>query len=123
MADLRVLVIEDNADARILYRQALETEGCLVNEAKDGLEALRLLSKGELPDLILLDLSMPNMGGAEFMDAMRAREYLARIKIIVVSGWDDVRARATELGAWDYLRKPFELRKMSALLQRALREK
>jgi CheY-like chemotaxis protein len=66
-----VLVADDDRDTRLLVRTVLEHAGHVVVEAENGSAALSLAER-ERPDLILLDLSMPSMGGAEFMRALRA---------------------------------------------------
>lgn len=116
-----VLIIEDDADARRLLKKALILENFEVLEACDGIDALLLLQKVACPDLILLDLSMPRMGGAEFIRQLRAIEKFSQVKVAIVSGWDDLAALARDAGADGYIRKPVGLgdlqRQVTQLIQ------
>jgi len=115
-----ILVIEDSEDSRALVELALQDENYDVITASTGLEALELLEEGACPDLILLDLSMPEMPGEEFMLELRKHEHCSHSKVIVVSGWDDVAKRAQDMGATGYLRKPFDLRVLAREVRRQL---
>lgn len=106
----RVLIIEDNLDARILYQRALEMEDFEISLASSGKEAFRLLEDGSsLPSVILLDLTMPEMSGEEFMKRLRANSSWDSIKVIIVSGWDNLKTRAQEMKAQGSVRKPVDL--------------
>lgn len=104
-----VLVTDDNDQARLLLRHILEREGFQVEEAKDGLQALDKAAVLH-PDLILMDVKMPNMNGFEVVEKLRSDPRSARIPIIVVTAIarepKDV-AKGFGLGADDYLMKPF----------------
>ena len=115
-----ILVIEDSEDSRALVEIALQDENYDVTTAASGLEALQLMADGACPDLILLDLSMPNMPGEDFMIELRKHEHCSHTKVIVVSGWDDVAQRAQDIGAVGYLRKPFDLRVLAREVRRQL---
>jgi CheY-like chemotaxis protein len=115
-----ILVIEDSAESRTLVQIALKDENYEVVTAASGIEALDLLSGGICPDLILLDLSLPNMSGEEFMIELRKHAHCSHAKVIVVSGWDDINQRAREVGATGYLRKPFDLRILAREVRRHL---
>jgi len=82
-----ILVVEDDEDARILIRRALESAGCTVHEAENGREALRLLDE-TTPDLILLDLMMPEMDGFEFIAELRADATRRHLPVVVVTARD-----------------------------------
>ena len=107
-----ILILEDNVDTRDLYKLALETEGHKVELAGGGGEALTYLQNNPAPELILLDLSMPGMGGAEFVDRLKGNADWKNIKVVVISGWDNLQNKAAELGAVGYLKKPFDLSKL-----------
>jgi two-component system KDP operon response regulator KdpE len=104
-----VLVVEDSEDMRFLFERALAMENYRVLMAEDGREGLRILEGSQCPDLVLLDLSMPHMDGAEFIRHLRAHDRCAQVKVAIVSGWDNLAARATKLGADGYVRKPIDL--------------
>ena len=80
----RVLLVEDDPDARMITRGSLEKERWAVDEAHDGREGLRRLSE-EKPDIVLLDLNMPNMDGFEFAEEMRSNPEWRDIPIVVLS--------------------------------------
>jgi CheY-like chemotaxis protein len=104
--DLRVLIVDDNADIRRLVRLRLEMEGGfeVVPDAADGRAAIEAVGL-HLPDVVLLDLSMPVMDGLEALPLLR--QALPYGRIIMLSGFDSVRfrARALELGADEYVEK------------------
>jgi signal transduction histidine kinase/CheY-like chemotaxis protein len=79
-----VLVVEDDPATREVIRRALERDGWLVREAKNGREALALMSE-EAPDLVVLDLMMPEMDGFEFVSRLRASDSGHRIPVVVVT--------------------------------------
>jgi CheY-like chemotaxis protein len=81
-----VLVVDDDPDVRNVLTLFLQAEGFRVATAADGLEALEYLHRGEVrPDLILLDLAMPRMGGVQFRQAQLQNADLAKIPVVVVS--------------------------------------
>lgn len=82
---LRVLVADDNADTRDMFRIYLETVGLEVGVAADGAAAMRL-AKNELPDVIVLDVRMPRVNGRDVARLLRADKATSRIPIIVLSG-------------------------------------
>ena len=83
----RVLVVEDEAATRYMMRRILGSEGCRVDEAENGRQGLEQVS-AQRPDLILLDLMMPEMDGFEFLTALRANRDWASIPVIVVTAAD-----------------------------------
>jgi class 3 adenylate cyclase len=109
--DARILVVDDDPLNRDLLRLALEREGCEVTTADDGMRALRML-RGEPGriDVVLLDVVMPEMDGYEVLRYLKGDPELARLPVIVVSALDDISSvvRCVELGADDYLTKPFD---------------
>lgn len=102
---IRVLLADDAADMRMLVRMALEVDGRfeVVGDASDGAEALELLEQ-EQPDVVVLDMGMPNVDGLQVLTSMRERGLLA--KVLAFSGFNGgVEEKATALGADGYLRK------------------
>jgi two-component system KDP operon response regulator KdpE len=116
---LRVLVVDDEPPIRKLLRTGLGTQGYVVLDAADGKEALEMA--GQNPDLIILDLGLPDMQGFALLRTMRERN--DRVPIVVLSSRDDEAAKveALDLGADDYVTKPFGMDELLARIRAALR--
>ena len=84
-----LLVVDDDADLRRMFRAALTLAGFEVNEASDGLEALRRLDGDRLPDLIILDIRMPMISGHAVAQEVAAQAHLRHIPVMVVTGSDE----------------------------------
>lgn len=82
----RVLLIEDELDARQNLQSLLQSRGYLVDTAENGLQALEMLREYKKPDIVLLDLEMPIMTGWEFCVELRKHERLADLPIVIISG-------------------------------------
>ena len=109
-----VLIVEDDPETREMIATLLTTEGFYAVGAEDGLEALHLLRTvrhraPQAPCLVLLDLTMPRLGGHEFRRAQLNDPILARIPIAVMSGATDATERGLTLGAVATLTKPIDL--------------
>jgi signal transduction histidine kinase len=104
----RILVVDDEMLNRVLLSTNLRESGYFVEMASDGLQALQLLRTGEF-DAVLLDLIMPRMDGYQVLAEMRSDALLRRIPVIVISSIYDMESivRCIEMGATDYLAKPF----------------
>jgi len=120
----RALVVDDERMNRLLLRRALETEGHVVVEAANGREALERLRE-DAPDVVLLDLVMPELDGYETLQQIKADPNLAHVPVIIISGVDELGSvvRCIEMGATDYLPKPFEPAILRARLQSSLAAK
>ncbi len=122
----KVLVVEDDPDIRELVRFNLTQEGIVVEEAQDGAEAMQRI-KRRAPDLVLLDLMLPGMTGLEVCRALRASRETAALPIMMVTAksTETDKVLGLELGADDYVVKPFSPRELvarvKALLRRAQR--
>lgn len=103
----RILIVDDEPDLLELLAVLLESEGYAVDQAVNGAEALER-TESTLPSLILLDMKMPVMDGAQFAKLFRAR-HGAAVPIVVMTAADDAKRRSAEAGAAAYLGKPFEL--------------
>lgn len=116
-----VLVTDDDADTRALFRIMLELSGCAVVEASDGEEAVRLAESAR-PDLILMDGSLPLLDGLVATRRIRELVHVGRVPIIFVSGHAESSflARAREAGCDDYLVKPFRLEQLGGVLEKYL---
>ncbi len=117
----RVLVVDDGAMNRRVLRAALEREGHEVAEATNGREALEML-KDRAVEVVLLDLVMPEMDGYETLAAIKANPALRHLPVIVISGVDELDSvvRCIEMGATDYLPKPFNASVLRARLGASL---
>lgn len=119
----KILLIEDDVQIQELVRFNLEKEGFAVYTASDGEQGLDLALK-EKPDLIILDLTLPVIDGYDVCKILRAQKDTAAIPIIVLSARDDVADKVIglELGADDYITKPFSSRELFARIKARLRE-
>ena len=119
-----VMVVEDFEDNRFMMRRLLEMSGYRVLEAINGEEAVRI-AELELPDLILMDLSLPLLDGLAATRRIRQRDGLRHVPIIAVSAHDtaDFHAEALAAGCNDYVTKPIDFDQLEALLHRLLPEK
>jgi len=114
-----ILVVDDKPAVRSLVRDYLVEEGFRVVTAEDGIKALSV-ARHEKPDLILLDILMPEMGGHAFMRAYRKERDTPIILLTAkVEEWDKV--LGLELGADDYVTKPFSMRELVARIHAILR--
>ncbi|MCB0527464.1 MAG: response regulator [Saprospiraceae bacterium] len=104
----KILIVEDHDSLRYLMGAFLSRQFEVVG-AKNGLDAMSWLGKGQLPDVIVTDMSMPALNGAELLDNLRCSGLYADIPVVVISGREDdeEEKRIKQLGARAYLRKPF----------------
>lgn len=117
-----ILIVDDEMDTLLPLRRSLEVENYRVIEAWDGLEAINK-AKTEIPDLILLDLMMPGMDGYEVCGKLRNEPVTQNIPIIMLTAKGYVRdkVKGLEIGADDYVTKPFNLNELKARIKSALR--
>jgi two-component system NtrC family sensor kinase len=108
-AGSRLLVVDDNETNRNLLRRRLERQQFSVAEAADGRQALQQLESGNF-DLVLLDIMMPELDGFQVLERMKADPKLSDLPVIVISALDELQnaVRCIEMGAEDYLFKPFD---------------
>ena len=115
----RILLVEDDATLRDGLQLALRNQGFAVETAGDGHLAQRLLA---LPfDLVVLDLMLPGPGGLEILRALRARDGRTPVLVLTARGDESDKVVALELGADDYVTKPFGLRELIARVRALLR--
>lgn len=114
-----ILIVEDDPKVRLLLRRCFESEGYRVTEAGSGAEAIEHISRGSF-DLITLDLKLPDGDGLSVGREIRAR---STVPIIMVTGKGDTidRVVGLELGADDYITKPFHIREVLARVRAVLR--
>jgi DNA-binding response OmpR family regulator len=116
-----VLLVEDEESLRKVMRDLLERDGYTVAEAADGVQALDAVDR-HAPDVILLDLNLPGLDGYSVLQQLRSRAATSRIPVIVLTakGDEDNEVRVFQLGADDFLTKPFRARALSARLEAVL---
>jgi CheY-like chemotaxis protein/phosphoribosyl 1,2-cyclic phosphodiesterase len=117
----RILVVDDDGDIRVLARHALSQDGHSVIEASSGEEGLALV-KSWSPDLLVLDLLMPDQGGLDVLKILRSNSLTQALPVLVLTGMDDeanIRA-AFEQGATDYVTKPFSVPQLAARVRACL---
>jgi two-component system KDP operon response regulator KdpE len=115
----KILVVDDEPQIRRMMRTTLTSSGYQVDEAKTGEEALEKLRSYQ-PDLVLLDLNMPGMGGLEACRAMREGSDVP-IVILTVRNAEKEKVEALDAGADDYVSKPFGMQELMARIRAALR--
>ena len=118
-APLKVLVVDDEPPIRKLLRMGLSTQGYEILEAPNGKASLDLLSQN--PDLVILDLGLPDMQGLELLRMMRARNEAVPIVVLSSRGDEVGKVQALDLGADDYITKPFGMDELLARMRAALR--
>ena len=106
---MKVLVVDDEADLRLLVRIVLSDAGYEVEEACDGGEALELLEDGDDIDLVVLDIRMPHVDGFAVLERLRAADLLSKYKIVAISAHAEKTTveRAIADGAIAFVQKPF----------------
>ncbi|MBP7744998.1 MAG: response regulator transcription factor [Phycisphaerae bacterium] len=116
----RIVIIEDEPDLAMGLRDNLEFEGHTVAHGADGQTGLRLVTEHPT-DLVLLDIMLPDLDGFEICRRLRAAGYTMPIVILSARGQEIDKVRGLELGADDYVTKPFSLRELLARVHAALR--
>ncbi len=116
-----ILVVDDFDDTRLMMRLWLERRGYKVIEASDGVQAFEV-ARRESPDLIIMDIEMPEMDGLAATRRIRSEEHLAVVPIVAVSayGAEHWRERAIEAGCNEYVSTPFDPAQLEELLKSLL---
>jgi type II secretory ATPase GspE/PulE/Tfp pilus assembly ATPase PilB-like protein/ActR/RegA family two-component response regulator len=119
--EAKVLLVDDEDQLRRVMKDLLERDGYEVTEAADGVEALDQVDR-HAPDIIVLDLNLPGLDGYGVLSHLRSRPATQDIPVVVLTalGDEDSEVRVFELGADDFLSKPFRARALSARLQAVL---
>jgi two-component system nitrogen regulation response regulator NtrX len=115
-----ILIVDDEEGIRQVLSDCLRDEGYRVVLAEDGFQALRLLAE-EPVELVLLDVWLPNMGGIEVLQRIKAEH--PEVEVVVISGHGNINlaVQAVKLGAFDFLEKPLSLEKTITVVQNALK--
>lgn len=122
MTGEKILLVEDEPAIREMAAMALERSGFTLVEASDAVEAEAVLAEG-LPNLILLDWMLPGTSGIELARRLRRDDYTREVPIIMLTARtdEDDRVRGLEVGADDYVTKPFSTRELAARIKAVLR--
>ena len=115
----RVLVVDDEPPIRKLLRMGLSAHGYQVTEATNGKNALELLGKS--PDIIILDLGLPDIQGHDLLRMIRGRNEAVPVIVLSSRGDEAGKVQALDLGADDYVTKPFGIDELLARMRAALR--
>jgi len=118
-APLKVLVVDDEPPIRKLLRMGLTTQSYHVLEAPNGKTALELM--GDKPDIVILDLGLPDMDGHELLRLIRSKSESVPIVVLSSRGDEAGKVQALDLGADDYVTKPFGMDELLARMRAALR--
>jgi len=121
MAQRTILIADDDLLVRTLLKDALAPGGYQVIEAKDGREAVRKF-KADRPDLVMIDLMMPNQSGIEALSEIRAFDPKSRILVVSSLEAEGLMSSALESGAMGYVVKPFHPMEISDAVKRALEQ-
>ncbi len=118
----RILVVEDEESIALGVRDALQHAGFQAEVVHDGLRALERI-RAEQPDLVVLDLMLPGMSGLEILAALRKEKRTLRVVILTALATENDLVRGFELGADDYMKKPFSPRELVARVEAQFRHK
>ena len=118
-APLKVLVVDDEPPIRKLLRMGLETQGYQTLDASNAKTALELMS--DKPDLVILDLGLPDMQGLELLRQIRAAREDVPVVVLSSRGDEVAKVAALDQGADDYVTKPFGMEELLARIRAALR--
>ncbi|MBS4030057.1 MAG: response regulator [Clostridiales bacterium] len=119
----RILLVEDEKNIVLGVTICLRSAGLQVDVAEDGMEALRKIEESK-PDLVLLDLVMPKLNGLDALKSMKENEATKDIPVIVLSARaqeEDIQ-RAMDLGASDYMAKPYKPAELLEVIMRVLED-
>ncbi len=114
----KILIIDDELSIRMLLENFLSKTYDVVTKV-DGLEVMKYLEGGNIPDLIVADIQMPNLNGQELLEQIRASGFFQHIPIIVLSGIESSqeRIKLLKMGADDFIVKPFNPEELSIRIE------
>ncbi len=114
-----ILIADDEKGARFGMKKALEKDGYSLFEASSGQEA-RAFIKNRLPDLVFLDINMPEMNGLEVLEKIKGMECSPLVVVITAYGSEKIAVEAMKKGAYDYISKPFDIEELRLIARNAL---
>jgi len=117
----KILIVEDERDIAQVMAAAMRDSGYQTVVAHDGAEGLSL-ALGERPDLVLLDMRLPKMSGVQVLSSLHEQQ--VNVPVVVVTAWrsKELLVEALRLGVKDYISKPFSLKELLEVVERALTE-
>jgi DNA-binding response OmpR family regulator len=120
----KILVIDDELSIRMLLENFLSKTYEVITK-NDGMEGVQWLEQGNMPDLIVADIQMPNMNGNDFIINIRSSGYFKEIPLIMLSGIESSqeKVKCLKLGANDYMVKPFNPEELSIRIELLLARK
>jgi len=117
----KILIADDSQFMRNMLKDILVKEGHKDNlEAEDGIEALRILKSKKKPDLILLDIIMPNLGGLGVLRKMKKSDVSKRVIVVSAVGQEKMKEEAKKLGVENYIVKPFREKEVVEMVKKIL---
>ncbi len=123
MTKRHILIADDDASIRALLRSLLEGDGYRVSEARTGGEVISLLSDGKPVDLLLMDLRMPELSGMDILQRITDQGLGVPVILMTAFGTANIAIKAIQLGAHDYITKPFEIDDLVVAVEKALDER
>ena len=116
-----VLVVDDHEDTRLLYVEYLRFQGFRASAAEDGRAALRQ-AREERPDIVVMDLKMPDMDGFTLLEAFKRDIELQKVPVVILSGdvAGDARRRAAKIGSAEFVAKPCLPNELLAIVRRMI---
>jgi len=117
----KILIVDDEESLRTLVRHELESQGFNVTEKESGPDALEYLA-GNPADVVILDIKMPEMGGLEVLEKIREGDLAPKVIMLTGVGELKIARESLELGASDFMSKPFEMSNLLACINRVLAE-
>ena len=120
----QILLVDDATELHFFLSASLREDPVQITSVQDGLAGLEN-ARAKKYDLILLDLNLPGLNGFEVLEKLKADNLTRHVPVIVLTGWDDLmdKVRCFEMGATDYVTKPFEVAELRARVRAALRAK
>ena len=116
-----ILICDDEPALRELVRASL-SDGYRFAEASDGLLAIELAREVE-PDVVILDLMLPRLGGLEVLAQLREDEHLRDVPVLVITAWNETREDVLAAGAADFVAKPFDPEELKAAIEELLQDR
>ena len=112
----KILLVDDSLLSRLSIKKFLDSSKYSIEEASDGIEALEMIAK-EIPDLVILDLLMPNLDGIGVLERLKSENINVPVVIVSADIQNTTKALCFKLGAVDFLNKPLGLEKLSPVLE------
>jgi DNA-binding NtrC family response regulator len=119
MSDSKILLVDDEKSVRYGMRRALTSFGGKILEATNGREAIEAVQR-ENPELVIMDIAMPEMDGLEALEKIRQLAYAPLVIIVTAHGSEKIAVEAMKKGAYDYIAKPYEVDELRLTASRAL---